>query len=95
MDIANIPVAVLGIIIFALIALFVIFGGFRLPADFFERDKQRAAMRRRLREIEETNKKENEPSQSAGAEKVDKKQETAESAKKPAATSSANPQKKN
>jgi hypothetical protein len=95
MNISNIPISVLCITIFALIALFVIIRGFKLPADFFERDRQRAAMRRRLRELETESRKEKEETiTSAQPEKVEKKQETAEAAKKPAATPSANPPKK-
>lgn len=90
-EIANVPISMLCIIIFALLALFVIIRGFKLPADFFERDKLRAAMRKRLRELEETNRNEPGTSAVAPAGKAEKNSEPpAQSDKKPSAVSPAN-----
>jgi hypothetical protein len=93
MDIANIPIPVLGIIIFALLCLFMIVRGLKLPADFYERDKQRAAMRRRLRELEAAGQTEGEAAVPAPAVKQEKRPEPPKSAGKPAAASPVKPSK--
>jgi flagellar biosynthesis/type III secretory pathway M-ring protein FliF/YscJ len=52
MNITNVSITVLAGILFAIIALFVIIRGFRLPKSYHETEAQRAAMRKRVLEQE-------------------------------------------
>ena len=50
MNLADVSIVALVAALFALVALFVVFRGFRLPPAFYENEKKRAVLRKRLLE---------------------------------------------
>lgn len=58
MNIGDISLVVLVSALVALASLFVIFKGFRLPREFHENEEKRAAIRKRLLELESAAKEE-------------------------------------
>jgi hypothetical protein len=50
MEFVNIPILVLLAVLAAVVVSFVIIRGFKLPKSFYERERQRMAMRQRLME---------------------------------------------
>jgi uncharacterized membrane protein len=52
MNIADMPIIILVGALLAIIALFVIAAGFRLPKSYKEKETQRALMRKRYMELE-------------------------------------------
>jgi hypothetical protein len=82
MDFTTLPIMALVVGLLILVAFFVIVGGFKMPKGFYEKQKQREAIRMRLMEREDEKKEEGsksseEPKKGASAGIVDNAKKSA------------------